>query len=49
MDELAQEKLDRIARMTVEDFSPEEEGEAEDYLGPSVLEKLAQGLDREET
>jgi small subunit ribosomal protein S2 len=48
-DELAQEKLDRVARMEVEDFSPEEEGEAEDYLGPSVLEKLAQGLDREET
>jgi small subunit ribosomal protein S2 len=47
-DELAQEKLDRIARMGVEDFSPEEEGSAEDYLGPSVLEKLAQGLDREE-
>ncbi len=48
VDELAQEKLDRIARMSVEDFSPEEEGEAEDYLGPSVLQKLAQGLDREE-
>jgi small subunit ribosomal protein S2 len=48
VDELAQEKLDRIARMEVEDFSLEEEGAAEDYLGPSVLEKLAQGLDREE-
>ena len=47
VDELAQEKLDRIARMTVEDFSPEEEGSAEDYLGPSVLAKLAQGLDVE--
>jgi small subunit ribosomal protein S2 len=48
VDELAQEKLDRIAAMAVEDFSPEEEGAAEDYLGPSVLQKLAQGLDREE-
>lgn len=48
VDELAQEKLDRIARMHVEDFSSEEEGEAEDYLGPSVLEKLAQGLDVEQ-
>ncbi len=31
--------------MDIEDFSAEEEGLAEDYLGPSVLEKLAQGLD----
>jgi len=49
VDELAQEKLDRFADMDVEDFSAEEEGLAEDYLGPSVLEKLAQGLDTLET
>ena len=49
VDELAQEKLDRYAAMGVEDFSAEEEGLAEDYLGPSVLEKLAQGLDTLET
>ena len=49
VDELAQEKLDRYANMGVEDFSVEEEGLAEDYLGPSVLEKLAQGLDTLET
>ena len=49
VDELAQEKLDRYASMGVEDFSAEEEGLAEDYLGPSVLEKLAQGLDTLET
>jgi small subunit ribosomal protein S2 len=48
VDELAQEKLDRMARMEVEDFSAEEEGAAEDYLGPSVLQKLAEGLDLEE-
>jgi small subunit ribosomal protein S2 len=48
VDELAQEKLDRVARMAVEDFSPEEEGEATDYLGPSVLEKIAQGRDVEQ-
>jgi small subunit ribosomal protein S2 len=45
VDELAQEKLDRAPRMEFEDFSAEEEGEAEDYLGPSVLEKIAQGRD----
>lgn len=49
VDELAQEKLDRVAHMGVEDFSAEEEGLAEDYLGPSVLEKLAKGLDTLET
>jgi small subunit ribosomal protein S2 len=47
VDELAQEKLDRAPRMEFDDFSAEEEGAAEDYLGPSVLEKLAQGLDAE--
>jgi small subunit ribosomal protein S2 len=47
VDELAQEKLDRAPRMEFGDFSAEEERAAEDYLGPSVLEKLAQGLDAE--
>ncbi len=46
VDELAQEKLDRAPRMEFDDFA-EAEGKAEDYLGPSVLEKLAQGLDEE--
>jgi small subunit ribosomal protein S2 len=46
VDELAQEKLDRAPRMEFDDFA-EAEGKAEDYLGPSVLEKLAQGLDNE--
>ena len=49
VDELAQEKLDRVAHMDIEDFSVEEEGSAEDYLGPSILEKLAQGLDALDT
>jgi hypothetical protein len=47
VDELAQEKLDRAPRMEFDDFSAEEEGEAEDYLGPSVLQKIAEGRDVE--
>jgi len=48
IDELADEKLGRMSSMSVDDFSmDEEEGEEEDYLGPSVLAKLAQGLDTE--
>ena len=43
VDELAQEKLDRIAHMSVDDFSVEEEGLAEDYLGPSVLAEAGPG------
>jgi small subunit ribosomal protein S2 len=47
VDELAQEKLDRAPRMDFDDFSPQEEGAAEDYLGPSVLQKIAEGRDVE--
>ncbi len=47
VDELAQEKLDRAPRMEFDDFSVEEEGAAEDYLGPSVLQKIAEGMDVE--
>jgi hypothetical protein len=47
VDELAAEKPMSVSDRDRADFLGTEEGAAEDYLGPSVMEKIARGLDED--